>query len=108
MRRVALPFLLGLLYAAPAYAHGEEILLSIYAQVAAVVATLLFVWLVPAVRAHWLAGSAGCIAGVVLAWALTGHLPYMQYRAIFTTVGVLAPIGVAAVCVFLARKNAPR
>ena len=94
--------------AAPAYAHGEQVLVSFYAQAIAVVAVLLSLRLIAAFRAHWVAGFFGCIAGVVVSWLTTASMPYMEHRVLITVLGVLLPAILAALCAYAARRYAAK
>ena len=87
-----------------AHAHGEEVLVSFYAQAITVTVVLLSLRFVPGLRLHWVAGVAGCIAGVVASWLVTADLPYMQNQLIITAVAVITPPVVAALSVYVARR----
>lgn len=99
-------FIAGSAIVAPAYAHGEQILVSFYAQAIAVAAVLLSLRLFSAFRAHWVAGLSGCFAGVVVSWFVTGNMPYMENQALITIIGIMLPIAFAILCVFAARYYA--
>ncbi|MBS0311382.1 MAG: hypothetical protein JSR88_08620 [Proteobacteria bacterium] len=107
MRPISLiAFVAGSAIAAPAYAHGEQILVSFYAQAIAVAAVLLSIRLVSALRAYWVAGLFGCFAGVVVSWFATGNIPYMENQVLITVVGIALPIAFTVLCVFAARRYA--
>lgn len=107
MRRSKLITLIGAsVVAAPAYAHGKQVLVSLYAQAIAVAAVLLSLRLVSAFRARRVAGLFGCFMGVVVSWFATANMPYMENQVLITVVGVTLPSAFALLCVFAARRYA--
>ena len=105
MRRNSLIALItGSAMAAPAYAHGEQVLVSFYAQAIAVAAVLVSLRLVSAFRAHWVAGAFGCFVGVVVSWFATLNMPYLANQVLITAVGVVLPVAFAVLCIFAARQ----
>lgn len=102
-RKWSLPAV-ALFTAMPAYAHGEEVLATVFAQFIAVAGTIVALRLLPKARPHWVAGLAGCISGVVISWVLTGALPYTEHRTLITVIEVGVPLGLSALCVYVARR----
>ena len=100
--------LVSLVLPAAAYAHGEDVLIPIYAQAAVVVATMLGLWLMPKVRAHRVIASLGCLAGATSAWLSTSHLPFQQNRSLITLVMAVAPVASAALFIFVAKRYASK
>ena len=93
---------------APAHAHGEEVLVSLYAQAIAVVACFVGLQFVPVAKPHRLSGSIACIAGVVLAEFVVSNVPYNDNRAVITIAMVIFPILAAAGSVLIGRASAKR
>ena len=84
-----------------AHAHGEEVLTSIYAEIASITLciTLLFIW--RRAKPYRVIGVVACMVGVIVEnWAVSG-VPYMQYRNLITAVGFIVPVAATmlAVCV---------
>ena len=86
----------------PAHAHGEEVLVSIFAQVASVIAVVLALFAVRAFRSYWIPGLLGCISGTVLSEWATGDMPYRQNAALITAICAGAPIVFTALSVLAA------
>jgi hypothetical protein len=108
MRPKLVAFVATSVLTSSASAHGEEVLLSFYAQAVAVVAVLLCLGLITALREHWAAGTFGCLGGVVTSWLATARVPYMENRAIITVIGVLVPPFLAGLSVYVAHRYASR
>jgi len=106
--RLHLFIALTLLAVAPAHAHGEEILVSFYAQAIAVAACFVGLQIVPVAKPHRLSGSIACIAGVVLAEFVVSNVPYNDNRVVITMAMVILPIMAAAGSVLIGRASANR
>lgn len=78
----------------PAQAHGEEVLVTIGAQLVTVIGVVYFLLAMPRLRAHWVLGLAGCVAGVLLSWWLTDDLPYRDNSTLITSIHVCLPVAV--------------
>ena len=99
--------LIALLAVAPfAHAHGEDILVSFYAQAIAVVVCFAGLQLLPAARAHRLFGFIACIAGVVVADFAVSDITYNDNRIVITIAMVVTPIISTAGGVLVARAYA--
>jgi hypothetical protein len=91
-----------------AHAHGEEVLESVYAELASITvcAILLFSWH----RAvdHRAIGLVACVASLVVGnWAVS-DLPYMQYRYLITAVGFVIPIVATVSAIYVSHRLASR
>jgi len=99
MRSRLAPFICALVLTGPAYAHGEELLVSVYSQVAVSVAIAAVLFLTPALRKHIKAGLVGILLGIVVAWFATGNMPFMENRSVITLVDVAFPLAFAVLAV---------
>ena len=83
-----------------AHAHGEEVLVSVYAELVSIVlcALVLFTW--RRALAHRLIGLAACVGSIVVEHWAVSDLPYMQYRKLITAAGFIVPLAatVSAIC----------
>lgn len=93
-----------LVLSAAAEAHGEEVLVSLFAEAVTVLGILLALGVSRPLRAHAGAGVFGCIAGVVLDWHLTGDLPYRENQRLITLLGIAIPLLLSAAFVLLASR----
>jgi uncharacterized membrane protein len=82
-----------------AVAHGEEVLVSVFAEGLVLI-------LVIAVSAFWSARlsrklftMAGALVGTVAAWVTTAEIPYRSHALFITIIHVLLPLIGAALCV---------
>jgi phosphate/sulfate permease len=91
-----------------AQAHGEEILVSFYAQAIAVVACFAGLQFLPVARPHRIVGVIACLAGVVFAEIAVSNVPYSDNRIAITIAMVIIPILATFASVFLGRANAKR
>ena len=107
--RYRLSVLFILLSAAPlAHAHGEEILVSFYAQAIVVVACFAGLQFLSIARPHRLAGAIACIAGVVFAELSVSNIPYNDNRILITIAMIVAPIIATVGFVLIGRAYAKR
>lgn len=86
-----------------ARAHGEEILTSIYAELASITlcVALLFLW--RRARPYRLIGVVACIIGFIGEnWVVSG-IPYMEHRALITAAGFIVPVLTTVVVVYVAQ-----
>jgi hypothetical protein len=91
-------------FALPAHAHGQEVLTSLYAQLASVTVALTALFGVRECRRYWLAGLLGCISGTVLSWWVTGGMPYRQHANLITLILAVAPIAFLSLSIFAASR----
>jgi hypothetical protein len=98
--------LVGILIATPAYAHGQDVLVSMFAQAASVAVVLFLLFAVPALRRYWPAGLLGCIIGVLVSWLLTADIPYMANITSITIVDICCPVVFAALSIVVANRVA--
>jgi hypothetical protein len=87
-----------------AFAHGEDVLATLFAQALAIVASVVASFLLLRSRHRTWAGIAGCIAGVILSWTITGDLPYDDNRMFITVLDVALPLLGTLAAVVAARK----
>jgi hypothetical protein len=83
-----------------AHAHGEEVLVSVYAQLVSIAACALVLFTWRRALAHRVTGLLACVGSIVVEqWAISG-LPYMQYRTLITAAGFIVPLAatVSAIC----------
>ena len=95
-------------WAVPAFAHGEDLLRSVYAQLAAVLVTFVALGVVPALRKHRIAGVVGCLLGVVGSWLATFNLPYQANHVSVTVLLVALPLALAMIAIAAARHRAAK
>lgn len=89
-----------------AHAHGEEVLMSIYAELASITLCITFLFIWHRVRPYRVIGAVACVIGVILGnWAVSG-LPYMQYRNLITAVGLIVPLAATVLAIYVARRIA--
>lgn len=91
-----------------AHAHGEEVLTSLYGELASIglCITLLFTW--RRAKAYRAIGMVACMCGVVAEnWMVSG-LPYMQYRNLITALGFIGPIASTVLAVYVSQDIAIR
>ncbi|EEF25171.1 conserved hypothetical protein, partial [Ricinus communis] len=87
-----------------AHAHGEEVLTSIYAELASITLciTLLFIW--RRAKRYRLVGAVACMVSVIIEnWAVSG-VPYMQYRNLVTAVGFIVPMAATVLAVYISER----
>ena len=94
--------LIALAIASPAHAHGEDVLLSIYAQGGSIVVVLLLLFGIATLRRYWLVGLIGLIAGTVASWNITGNWPYTENRVRITVIDVTFPLAFTVIAVLVA------
>jgi 4-amino-4-deoxy-L-arabinose transferase-like glycosyltransferase len=101
----ALPHLaiLGLVIPSAAFAHGEDVLGTLFAQVVAVIVSIVAsVFLLKARGRTWI-GVVGCVLGVIVSWTITADLPYNDNQGLITLLHVALPILGTAAAVVAAR-----
>ena len=59
-----------------AFAHGQAVLVTIYAELLTIGFVVLFFLVAPKFRSFWLGGTTACFLGVVGAWLVTSTIPY--------------------------------
>lgn len=87
-----------------AYAHGEEVLTTIYAELASITLciTLLFTW--RRAKPYRVFGVVACMVGVVVEnWAVSG-VPYMEYRNLITAAGFIVPVTTTVLAVYVVER----
>jgi hypothetical protein len=94
--------LIALAIAGPAQAHGEDVLLSIYAQGGSIIVVLLLLFGIATLRRYWLVGLIGLIAGTVASWNITGNWPYTENRVRITVIDVAFPLAFTVIAVLVA------
>lgn len=87
-----------------AEAHGEEVVVSLFAQVIAVLGVILAVCVFRPLRRHAVAGVLGCFAGVALDWLATGDMPYWENHELITFLAFALPVLLSCAFVLLARR----
>jgi hypothetical protein len=75
-----------------AYAHGEEVLVTIYAELLTIVFVIVAFRLVPRLRRFWLGGVIACILGVVASCLATAGMPYRENMILITAISVALPL----------------
>ena len=86
-----------------AYAHGEEVLTSICAEIISIALCLAFVFLRKEAKPYRAIGFIACVIGVIAAnWALA-DVPYNQYQNIITAVGVLLPLSATFSAIYISK-----
>ena len=98
----------AVLFASPAHAHGQEVLTSIYAQLATVIVVVIVLFRVREIRRYWIMGLLGCITGMVLSWWVTADMPYRRNATLITAIAVASPILLTALAVFAAARWSSR
>ena len=107
--RLRLLITLTLLAVAPvAHAHGEEVLVSFYAQAIAVVMCFAGLQFLPVARPHRVVGSIVCVAGVMLAEFVVSDVSYNDNRVVITIVMVVLPIMLTTGSVLIGMANTKR
>lgn len=91
-----------------ANAHGEEFLVSLYAQAISAVVCLAGLQFLPVARPHRLLGSIACIAGVMLAEFVVSDVPYDDNRVVITIAMIALPITLAAGAVVIGMASTKR
>jgi hypothetical protein len=88
-----------------AHAHGEEVLTSIYAELASIALCvgLLFLW--RRARPYRLIGVVACIIGLIVEnWAVS-DIPYMKHRNLITAAGLIVPVVATMLAVYIAQRR---
>ena len=88
----------------PAHAHGQDVLVSILAQMASVIIVVTVLFGVRVFRRHWILGLLGCISGTVFSWWVTGGMPYRQNASLITAIEVASPIAFSALAILAASR----
>ena len=95
--------LIALVLPATAEAHGEEVLVTVFAQFVTVAAILAIISMVRALKRYSSVGFVGCFVGVAISWALTGQMPYRENRNLITMALVVLPVISTVLALVLAR-----
>jgi hypothetical protein len=106
MRRTLAIAIAATVIATPAYAHGEDVLVSIYAQGVTVVAATFLLLTIPTFRHHRLCGAVGCIVGLAVSWLMTDDMPYRANHVLITSIGIVSPLSFAGLAVLAANRYA--
>lgn len=88
-----------------AFAHGEDVLVTLYAELLTIITIILALRMVPAFRRYWRGGSAFCILGVIAAWLVTWRLPYRDNQHLITALSVALPLLATAAYVIWRRRR---
>jgi hypothetical protein len=88
----------------PAHAHGQDVLVSIFAQLASLIIVLAVLFGVRAFRRHWISGLLGCISGTIFSWWVTGGMPYRQNANLITAIDAASPIVFTALSILVALR----
>jgi hypothetical protein len=87
---------------AAAFAHGEEIVFTLGAQLLAIVGCVVASVLFIRPRGYRALAIIGGLLGVVLSWLVTSDWPYLANRVAITALGIGLPIlGTLVVLVFV-------
>ena len=90
-----------------AFAHGQAVLVTIYAELLTIGFVVLFLLVVPKFRSFWLGGTTTCFLGVVGAWLVTSTIPYSDNQILITAISVILPLlSTAAYLVWRRRRVA--
>jgi hypothetical protein len=87
-----------------AFAHGEEAVVLLLAEVVIVVGCMAASFLL--LRAHhraWL-GILACLVAVAVAWGITLDLPFRDNEALITSLHLVLPVVMTAAAVIIARR----
>lgn len=75
-----------------AYAHGQDVLVTIYAELLTVFFVVLTLRLVSTFRPFWFGGTAACVFGVFASWFAVAGIPYSANQTIVTAISVILPL----------------
>lgn len=75
-----------------ACAHGEDVLVTIYAEILTIVLVIAAFLLVPRLRPFWLGGIIACVLGVAASWLATAGMPYRENMIVITAISVVLPL----------------
>ena len=88
-----------------AFAHGQAVLVTIYAEFLTIVFIVLFLLVVPKFRSFWFGGTIVCFLGVVGSWLATSAIPYSSNQILITAISVILPLlSTAAYLVWRCRR----
>jgi hypothetical protein len=91
-----------------AHAHGEEILVTVYAELASIAICAMVVLSWHRAVSHRVIGLMACLVSVIVGnWAVS-DLPYMQYRNLITAVGFIAPLAATISAIYVSHHLASR
>lgn len=89
-----------------AHAHGEEVLVSVFAQFVSLVICAMLIWKWRRAAGHRIIAVVACVAGVVVGdWAVSG-LAYTQYQNLITVVGLIVPLGATVGAIYVSHRFA--
>ena len=95
------PFILAFVCGS-AHAHGEEVLVSVFAELASIALCTLVLFTWRRALVHRVVGLVACVGSIVAEyWAVSG-LPYMQYRNLITAAGFVLPLAATVSAIYLA------
>jgi len=97
--------LLLLVFPLPVYAHGQDVIATIFYQIVTVLAIFLVLAVVPVLRRHFIVVFLGCLLGVITAWLITGDMPYTANRSLITSLDIAMPIGFTIAAVLLTKRR---
>jgi hypothetical protein len=87
-----------------AHAHGEEVLLSVYAELASIAICLMLLFTWRRAAAHRVIGLVACVAGLFVGnWALSS-LPFLQYGNLITAVGFVVPLAATVSAIYVSHR----
>jgi len=87
-----------------AFAHGEDVLATLFAQGLAIIVSVVASFLLLRSRHRTWVGVVGCVLGVIVSWAMTGNMPYNDNRTLITVLDVALPLLGTFAAVVAARK----
>jgi hypothetical protein len=93
VRRRLLCFVLLATFAAPAWAHGEQMFYYLGTYALVVMGTCMAVVLATPLRKRLTGGILGCLAGVAVPWAVVFLAPAMDGRAMLVAMLILPVVG---------------
>jgi hypothetical protein len=88
-----------------AHAHGEDVLVSIYAELVSVALCVGVLYLWRRVRRYRRTGVLACIAGLILVNLAFLHTPYDENRELITAAGIIVPIVMTMLAVYVAQRR---
>lgn len=92
MARKSLSLVSILMFPSLGAAHGEEILVTIGAQLAVVIAIVIALFAVRRFQPYLMGGILTCVAGVVLSWVITANMPYFENKILIAAIDVCSPL----------------
>lgn len=90
------------------FAHGEGMLVTLYAELLTVTMVILVLRFSPRFRPFWLGGTISCIVGVIASWFATARMAYFANQALITAISVALPVLAAAAYLVWRRSRVVR